>query len=158
MLIREAVSMPANMGKPEYKTVNDVIKYFDRFLIGDLLNKITEELAYEKNPVIVAKAKEQLKPFFRQELEKRFAIDLVQDPSEDTKLAYYEANKEKLYKNNDAIRPYEEVKESIRVKLRRESESKARTEWYEKLTMESGFKADKYLLEEAFYFVEDNKK
>lgn len=157
-IIREFVSVPSTQGRPDYKTVNDVVKFYDRYLINDLLDKIIVELNYQNDPEIVAKGKEQLKPLFRQELEKRFALSQLSDPSDSAMQSFYDANKEKLYKNKEEFRPFSEVKESIKTKLRREAENKAKAEWYEKIVTEYDFKADKLMLEEAFYFVEDNKK
>jgi len=157
-IIRESAAYPPTQGRPTYKTINDVAKFFDRYIINDLLERIIDELGYKNNQDIISKAKLSLKPLYRQELEKRFALESVVDPTSEEMTTYYEANKEKLYKNKEEFRPFEEVKESIRVKLRREAEAKARTDWYNSLASQYEFKADKLLLEEAFYFVEDNKK
>ena len=145
--------------QPKISVLSDVVKVFQGNYIQQLLDEDIISLGYAKDKELLAQVDELLKPDYKTQLEIILVTSKLQDPTEIEINKYYEENKEDKLKGKAKETPtLEKVKKRIIRILKRNAKEIALKNWKEKLMKENKLEINKLVLEDAFYFVKDDKK
>ncbi len=145
--------------EPKISKMNDLVKIFQGDYIQDLLAEDIAALGYANDVKLKKEVAELLKPDYKKQLEEVLVTSKLQDPTQLEIQKYYEGNKDKKLKGKAEETPtLEKVEKRIIRILKRKKKETALKSWKEKLMKENKLEIDKLVLEDAFYFVEDDKK
>ncbi len=145
--------------EPKISTIDDVVKVFQGNYIQELLAEDIVSLNYANDKDLTAQVKDLLKPDYKKQLEEELVVSKLQEPTEMDIQRYYEENKEGKLKGKATETPsLKKVEKRIIRILKRSKKEIALKNWKEKLMKENKLVIDKLVLEDAFYYVEDDKK
>ena len=145
--------------EPKISTIDDVVKVFQGNYIQELLAEDIVSLNYANDKDLKAQVNDLLKPDYKKQLEEKLVVSKLQEPTELDIQKYYEENKEGKLKGKATETPsLKKVEKRIIRILKRSKKEIALKNWKEKLMKENKLEIDKLVLEDAFYYVEDDKK
>lgn len=145
--------------RPVLKGYNDIKMYVIEKFRNELLERYADDLGYTGNPEYIKLARKMMYPTYKEKIINMEVRSKIPDPSNNELEAFYEKNKDDLFKEQDGTyKEFIKVKVSITNSIKGKLFSQALSDWQDRILRDYKVSIDHVLTEETFKIDQDDKK